>query len=82
MARLVGSDGLIIRRFGVQVPVGPQMSMIIHMYETQKNKDIYVKMLMVRYYIEARLKFLFFDSGFLLGDGVWEGILGFHPNRN
>ena len=35
---------------------------------------IYISTLMVIYFIEAKAKISVFDSGFLLGDGVWEGI--------
>ena len=35
---------------------------------------IFILILMVNYFLEKEAKISVFDSGFLFGDGVWEGI--------
>jgi branched-chain amino acid aminotransferase len=52
--------------------VGPQMSS--HSYiSNQKNKDIFININGEMFH-RNEAKISVFDSGFLLGDGVWEGI--------
>ncbi|MDG2287921.1 MAG: aminotransferase class IV, partial [Candidatus Marinimicrobia bacterium] len=52
--------------------MGPQMSS--HSYITNtKNKDIFIN-INGELFHRNEAKISVFDSGFLLGDGVWEGI--------
>jgi branched-chain amino acid aminotransferase len=52
--------------------VGPQMSS--HSYiKNAKNKNIYIS-INGELFHRDEAKISVFDSGFLLGDGVWEGI--------
>jgi branched-chain amino acid aminotransferase len=52
--------------------VGPQMSS--HSYiSNPKNKDIFIN-INGELYHRSEAKISVFDSGFLLGDGIWEGI--------
>jgi|TARA_X000000368_G_scaffold162289_1_gene127906 branched-chain amino acid aminotransferase len=58
--------------------VGPQMSS--HSYiENDKNADIFIN-IDGKLYHRDQAKISVFDSGFLLGDGVWEGIR-LHKNK-
>jgi len=52
--------------------VGPQMSSHSFIYDS-KNENIFIN-INGKLYPRSKAKISVFDSGFLLGDGVWEGI--------
>jgi branched-chain amino acid aminotransferase len=58
--------------------VGPQMSS--HSYiSNSKNEDIFIN-INGELFHRNEAKISVFDSGFLLGDGVWEGIRFINQN--